>query len=72
MLFKDFIKVVPMLKTYGFFVKWHKEPEHKTKFFTYKKFSDKYDFKKIQVLKCERHFCYSADFDFELTLKQLD
>ena len=72
MLFKDFIKVVPMLKTYGFFVRWNKETESKTEFFTYKKFADRYDFKKIQVLKCEKHFCYSTDFDLELTLKRLN
>ena len=71
MLFKDFIKVMPMLKTYGFFVRWYKEPKNKTEFCTYKKFADRYDFKKIQVIKCDRHFCYDSDFEFELMLKKL-
>lgn len=71
MLFKDFIKVMPILKTYGFYVKWYKEPDYKTEFFNYKNFSDKYDFKKIQIIECKRHFHYSEDFDFELILKQL-
>ena len=71
MLLSDFNKVMPLLKN-GFFVKWLNKDE-RSGWYSYSRFAQENDFKKIQVIKCERHFSYSydADFDFELTLKKI-
>lgn len=71
MLLAELNKIMPILKNYGFYVKWNGKPDYKTEFYNYKDFSDKYDFTKIQVIECKRHFCHTAEFDFELVLKQL-
>ena len=71
MLFSDFNKVMPLLKT-GFFVKWLNKDEQNG-WYSYQKFAEEYDFKKIQVVKCKQKpvYDYNADFDFELTLKKI-
>lgn len=71
MLLSDFNKVMPSLKK-GFFVKWLNKDEQ-SGWYSYSRFAQENDFKKIQVVKCKQHFSYSydADFDFELTLKKI-
>ena len=70
MLFSDFIKVMPLLRD-GFFVKWLNKNEQNG-WYSYKKFAQEYDFKRIQVVKCRNKPCFSydSDFEFELTLKR--
>lgn len=73
MLFSDFNKVMPLLKQHGgFFVKWLNKNEDNG-WYSYSRFAQEYDFKKIQVIKCRNKPCYSydADYDFELTLKKI-
>ena len=70
-LFSDFIKIMPLLK-HGFYVNWNgKQSGIFVEWYSYKNFVSKYDFKKIQVIECKRHFNYSEDFDFELILRRL-
>jgi hypothetical protein len=71
MLFSDFNKVMPLLKN-GFFVKWLDKDEQNG-WYSYSKFAQDYNFKKIQVIKCRNKcsYSYNADFDFELTLKKI-
>ena len=71
MLLSELNKIMPILKQYGFYVHWNGEESWKTEFYSYKEFAEKYDFTKIQVIECKRHFCYSAEFDFELILKKI-
>lgn len=70
MLFCDFNKVMPLLKS-GFFIKWLNKDE-RDGWYSYSKFAETYDFKKIKVIKCRNKLTYSydSDFDFELTLKK--
>lgn len=68
MLLSEFNKVMPLLK-YGFFVKWLNKDEPNG-WYSYRTFANKYDFTKIQVIKCGQKTTYDADFDFELTLKK--
>ena len=69
MLLSNFNKVMPLLKD-GFFVKWLDKDEQNG-WYSYQTFAERFDFTKIQVIKCGRHFSYDADFDFELTLKKI-
>lgn len=73
MLLSDFNKVMPLLKdNYGFYVKWLNKDEY-SGWYSYQLFASRFDFTKIQVIKC-RHkpvYSYDADFDFELTLKKI-
>ena len=71
MLFRDFNKVMPLLKN-GFYVKWLDKDEY-SGWYNYMEFARAFDFTKIQVIKCRCHPSYSfnTDFDFELTLKKI-
>lgn len=71
MLLSDFNKVMPLLKN-GFFVKWL-DKEEQNGWYSYHRFAQENDFKKIQVIKCRNKpvYSYDADFDFELTLKKI-
>lgn len=70
MLVSDLIKVMPILKTYGFYITWINGKPWETRWYSYLEFANKYDFKKIQVIECKRHFTYSEEFDFELILRK--
>ena len=71
MLLSDFNKVMPLLK-YGFYVNWNgTEPNVLMKWYSYKDFADRYDFTKIQVIKCLQHTTYDYSFEFELILKEI-
>lgn len=73
MLLSELNKVCPLLKQ-GFYVKWQGEitPNDYSGWYSYRTFAEKYDFEKIQVTKCDRHFYYNYnDFDLDLTLKKL-
>ena len=74
MLLSDFNKVMPLLKN-GFFVKWmHTNEQNENGWYCYETFADRYDFKKIQVIKCKKHFSFDqdGDIDFELWLKKIE
>lgn len=72
MLLSDFNKVMPLLKANGFWVKWLDKDEY-SGWYHYESFASRYDFTKIQVIKCRNKpvYSYDADFDFELTLKKI-
>lgn len=74
MLLRELNKVCPLLKK-GFYVKWQGKVtiNDYNGWRDYQTFANDYDFKKIQVIKCKRHFSYTNDFDFdfELILKKL-
>ena len=73
MRFNDFINVMPLLKDhYGFYVKWLNKNE-RSGWYSWKTFTDRYDFTKIQVIKCKYKPIYDeyADIDYELTLRKI-
>lgn len=73
MLLSDFNKVMPLLKeNHGFWVKWLDKDEY-SDWYSYQSFASRFDFTKIQVIKCRNKpaYSYGADFDFELTLKKI-
>lgn len=69
MLLSDFNKVMPLLKN-GFFVKWLNTNEQNG-WHSYETFAERFDFKKIQIIECKKHFSYDEDFDFELVLRKI-
>ena len=72
MLLSELNKVFPLLKR-GFYVKWQGKtmPNDWNGWYEYQTFANNYDFKKIQVIKCNKHFYYGDDFDLDLILKKL-
>lgn len=72
MLLSELNKVLPLLRQ-GFYVKWQGKatPNELDGWYDYRTFAERYDFKKIQVIKCNKHFYYGDDFDLDLILKKL-
>lgn len=72
MLLSEFNKVVPMLKSNGCWVTWLNKAEY-SGWYNYQTLAARYDFKKIQVVKCRYKTVYrfDAETDLELTLRKL-
>lgn len=77
----EFIKVVPQIKEYSFFYKILGEknpfPENSIFSFEYvwfRNFANKFDFKRLQVVKCERRYIgyENGSEEYFLTLKKIE
>ena len=74
MLLSEFNKVVPILKSNGCWVTWLNSDDY-SGWYNYQALAARYDFKKIQVVKCgyktKTVYSFDAETDLELTLRKL-